>query len=303
MPIDWRPPCLTAIWVLTFGYILLTSIKAPNIQRPYLKRTSCPPTSSPGPDVVVFIPSAIPRHARRRLLFRQMLPELAGAHLFFVFGLDAPSDLLVAAHIEARQVGPQHYRFVDCRDSEDDPANGTAACKVYQALRHIAAAYADAPPRFVWRSADDTYLDLAVFRRIVAPGLQTCRMLLGRLRFPWPNNDADLYLHPRYPDLYGLLGLLKFGKHMQPMAYCMTWDVAAFIGAAPIPPRQIWCEDVIVSHWLLFYDVDLADMGEAAPGVRMIRADQEPIHAGAPLLIAHGMRPRHWVGLHSTAES
>jgi hypothetical protein len=260
---------LLTVWVVVFWAVVLASVRAPPEPIAPHNRTGCPPPFADGPLVVVFVPSAIARHKQRRIWLR----HAHVAPMFFVIGVHAPAGAVRAVRIEAIQNGPEHYRFAECDD-------GALACKAYQALRHIASAYRSAPPRFVWRIADDQHLDLGTFRWVVAPGLQTCRLLLGRLRFPWHDRDSDLYLTK---DLYSRLGLLKFGKHMHPMAYCMSWDVAQFIGTASIPPLVSGPEDVLVGHWLLFYDIDFVDVGQT-PARITLPGEQ----TSAPLLVGTG---------------
>jgi len=281
----------------------------------YTRRTSCPVSHDEDDvDIVIYIPSCIPWTQRRRQVLRKMRSELQGAHLYFIFGtrqgksLEQEVDGLQAARTEAsfEEIdSPVRYLFTECRDYGDefDNPNGTSAttCKVYEALRYIAHAYADRPPRFVWRGADDSYLDLGVFRQHVMPGLQTCRLFLGGLRFPLPNTHEDLSLFDRQPNLYALYGLKKFGKYMQGMGFCMSWDVARFIGSSSIPPRLTWCEDVMVGQWLLFYDVDFVDIQSATPNVRMWENawDINDIkqHPDALALVAHKMTTGQWLAL------
>lgn len=286
---------------------------------PYVKRTTCPPADSSSPDIVIYIPSCIPWIERRRQVLRKMRSELQGAHLYFIFGtkqgktLDQEVDGLDTARAEAareRRGSPVRYLFTECRDHGDefDNPNGTSSttCKVYEALRHIAHAYADTPPRFVWRGADDAYLDLGVFRQNVMPGLQTCRLFLGDRWFPSPHNHEDLNLYDQQPHLYALYGLKKFGQYMQGMGFCMSWDVARHIGTLSIPPRLTWCEDVMVSQWLLFYDVDFVDIRSTAPNVQMWVNSKETYkiaqHPGALALVAHKMSAGQWLALYRRPE-
>ena len=301
--LSWPPPRL----------LLLT---------PHAHRAACPPLlGAAATDIVVYIPSPIPWRARRRQVLRTMRPDLLDdAHLYFVLGtraggpqLEREAEDLAAARREAAEeeaADPRvRYLFVACRDLGDmpDDAGGTSSttCKVYEALRHIARAYAAAPPRFVWRGADDAHLDLRVFRAHVLPRLQTCRLFLGRIRFPMPGEDADLELLPAQPRLYALYGLRKFGKYMVGMGFCMSWDVVRLLGAGPVPPRLTWAEDVMVGQWLLFYDVDFVDIRQIVGAVGMHHADQPDelawLATEAPptykLLLAHRLSAAQWRAL------
>lgn len=245
-----------------------------------------------------------------------MRAGLGDAHVYFVLGtrtgprLEEEVENLAEARDEANAETDAvvRYLFTECRDFGDElnNANGTSSttCKVYEALRFIAHAYASNPPRFVWRGADDAHLDLDVFRRYVAPTLQTCRLFLGRIRFPTPGEDADLELLPHQPNLYALYGTQKFGKYVLGMGFCMSWDVVRLIGAAPVPPRLTWCEDVMVGQWLLFYDVDFVDIRKLAPNVGMHNADNEEelawLHTAHPsyrILLMHRMNAMQWGAL------
>jgi hypothetical protein len=284
------------------------------IQPHHTPRPTCSPrsTKAASPDIVIYIPTPIEWVERRHTVLSQFLREShADVHLLFFFGtkqgpnLELEMDNIDAGRKEAARHRALHprvqYMFTECRDFGDEPnnPNGTSSttCKVYEALRHIAHAYRDSPPKYVWRGADDAYLDIAVFRKHVMPLIQSCRLFLGRTRFPLPGRQKDLELLPHQPALHTLFGLQKFGKYMVGMGFCMSWDVAAFIGNAPIPPRLTWCEDVMVGHWLLFYDVDFVDIRSVTPKVRMLHADMERYEPFYHVLVAHKMSRSQWVAL------
>jgi hypothetical protein len=269
---------------------------------PYVKRV-CPRATVGGPDVVVYIPSPVHWRERRQRVMHKMRPELDGSHVWFIIGtldgptLDRPVPGLGAVRREAaEETSPLvRYLFVPCRDYGDefDNSNGTSSttCKAYQALKFIAHTYAASPPRFVWRGAVDSYLDLRVFRTLVAPALQACRLFLGEVR-----NDvaaSDLWLS-RQPRLQALYGLYSFGKYITGVGFCMSWDVVQFIGNAPIPPRQTWCEDVMVGHWLLFYDVDFVDVRAVRPDVGILDGWEL---ATDYVLVGHKLTQGQWAAL------
>lgn len=309
-----------AIFSIAGILIFLSSFSKPAHQwpvLPYTYRAECPRLNqTTAPDIVVYIPSPIPWRSRRQQVMRTMRAGLGDAHVYFVLGtrtgprLEEEVENLAEARDEANAETDAvvRYLFTECRDFGDElnNANGTSSttCKVYEALRFIAHAYASNPPRFVWRGADDAHLDLDVFRRYVAPTLQTCRLFLGRIRFPTPGEDADLELLPHQPNLYALYGTQKFGKYVLGMGFCMSWDVVRLIGAAPVPPRLTWCEDVMVGQWLLFYDVDFVDIRKLAPNVGMHNADNEEelawLHTAHPsyrILLMHRMNAMQWGAL------
>ena len=278
----------------------------------YTPRLTCSSNHTAHIDIIIYIPTPIAWAARRRLVLNQFLREShARVHLLFFFGtkqgpnLELEVDNIASARREAMQHKALHprvqYIFTECRDygDEENNPNGTSSttCKVYEALRYIAHAYKDSPPRYIWRGADDSYLDIQLFRDHVMPFIQSCRLFLGRLRFPRPDGSSDLELLPDQPNLYTLYGLKKFGKYMLGMGFCMSWDVVHFIGTAPIPPRLTWCEDVIVSHWLLFYDVDFVDVRSVDSKVLMFQAGGDKYDAFYHVLLAHQMSDSQWVAL------
>lgn len=314
----------TVVVVLVVVF-LIRSHRPPLNPIPYTRRNACPQIA-PGrlADIVIYIPSPIPWRDRRTHVMRQMRHELdKDAHLYFVFGtregarLELEERHLAAAQKEAAAEKDQRvrYLFTACRDIGDEinNANGTSSttCKTYEALRFIARTYAAHPPRFVWRGADDAYLDLNVFRQFVAPKLQTCRLFFGKLEFPQPHNRPDLDLYSNQPELYALYGLKKLGKYMYGMGFCMSWDVVLFIAKASIPPHLTFPEDVIVSSWLLFHDIDWADVHDIDPDVGMHNMDYAPdlewlqqrmvMMVPMPtykLLVAHKLSAAQWLLLH-----
>jgi hypothetical protein len=115
----------------------------------------------------------------------------------------------------------------------------------------------------------------------VAPELQTCRLFFGYLEFPGLYGRTDLDIYSNQPRLYALYGLKKFGKYimslyMYGMSFCMSWDVVQFIGLAPILPRLTFPEDVVVSQWLLFHDIDWLDFHDVNQDVGMHNLDNPP---------------------------
>lgn len=234
-------------------YPILTP--TPLTMSPHIARANCPrPVTSGGPELVIFIPTPVEWSYRRQLVLKQFRREMhlfRNAHLIFVVGtregglLEFEIPGITGMHHEiAMQTQVPHiqYLLTKCRDMGDEPrnANGTSSttCKVYEALRHITTVYEKTPPRFVWRGADDAYLDLGVFRKYVMPALQTCRIFAGRVRFPTVGDDHDLELSTDHPELYSLYGLEKFGKYLVGMSFYMSWDVARYLGNGQIGPSD-----------------------------------------------------------------
>jgi hypothetical protein len=105
---------------------------------------------------------------------------------------------------------------------------------VYEALRYISLNY---EAKYVWRGADDSYVNLRVFFTKM-PSLPPTRLFYGRLRKPI-TQVPDLQLSHQ-PALQDLFGLYQFGQYMYGMGFVMSFDVVDFIGSLKIPPHLNW---------------------------------------------------------------
>jgi hypothetical protein len=169
-----------------------------------------------------------------------------------------------------------HYLFSPCRDKGDewDNPNGTSSttCKTYHGFK-FAAQHFDA--EYVWRSADDAYLNLRFFFSRVAPSLKGKRALyFGSIRdatahkpfLPWTPDFldpvGDLHLD-RQPNLQREVWRMRyFGSYMFGMGFMVTMDVARLVDGWTIPPQQTWCEDVVVGAWLTPFQIEWMDANQ-----------------------------------------
>ena len=204
-------------------------------------------------EVVMFVPSPVPWEDRRALVTRQFLREgwnRSQIVLIYVFGTRTGERLEYEIDTSGvKRVPGVDYLFTACRDQGDqeDNPNGTSAttCKVYQACVHIAKAF---NAQYVWRGADDTYVNLQLFYNDMMAFLPRSRLYMGfTRRADTVQNDILLSRHPK---LQKLFGLYQYGEYQSGSGYLLSGDVAEFIGTVSIPPHQTWCEDVMVGMWL-----------------------------------------------------
>ena len=206
-------------------------------------------------DVVVFVPSPVAWEDRRKHVYHQFVREgLAPkqAVLLFIFGNRSGEGLSETVDMKGL-VQRQNATnvVVNCRDygSDDetnnpDDSSGTT-CKAYKALIYIVSNYR---AKYVWRGADDSYLNLRFFLSGIMPTLPESRLYYGYLRSV-NTVQADMLLS-NHPKLASLLGLYQFGQYMLGGGYMLSFDVADFIASLKIPPHLTWCEDVMVGMWL-----------------------------------------------------
>ena len=253
--------------------------------------------------VVVFVPTPRQWEDRRANVARQFLKERwndSQAILIFVIGTKTGPRLeyeLDSPHPVTHIPGIIYY-YAPCRDYGDefDNPNGTSAttCKVYEGLRYITTKY---KAKYVWRSGDDAYLNLKVFFRMLnTPGLvPQSRLYMGWLRSPTlqsPSRTKDLLLS-RQPRLRDLYGIHQFGSYMFGMGFCLSWDVAEFIGQLSIPPLQTWAEDVIVGMWLMPFEIDFLNVNNMANYYILNIGETEP-ETHRACLLSHYMRQIDW---------
>ena len=110
--------------------------------------------------------------------------------------------------------------------------------------------------RYVWRGADDSYLNLHYFFSSVMPTLPATRLFLGLLRKP-AGPGGDLSLH-KQPVLQEHFGVTQWGQYMVGMGFLFSYDVADFVASLKIPPHLMWCEDLMVGMWLNPFQVSLS---------------------------------------------
>ena len=256
-----------------------------------------PPTRRPREDVqvVMFVPTPVQWGARRAFVTRQFLREgwnRSQAVLLYVLGTRTGDRLEYAIDTSGVQRAPGvDYLFSGCRDFGDERQNpnGTSSttCKVYEACAHIARRFrAD----YVWRGADDTYVNLQLFFREMMAFLPRSRLYMGGLRRA-DTVVEDLQLS-RSPALQRLFGLLQYGEYMAGLGYVLSGDVAEFIGTFRIPPHQTWCEDVMVGMWLNPFQITKIHVPDI-PGYT-IGGFNDELDPTKKVLGVHYMKPEWW---------
>ena len=222
--------------------------------------------------------------------------ERKQAIMVFVMGTRLGTNLetenIDALSIE--RIAGVNYCMVACRDHGEnfnsDDNTASMACKVYEGFKYIASNY---KARYVWRSDSDSYLNIKLFLNTMAPTLPTSRLFMGRLRRP-TLADTDLLLAPQ-PVLHGLFGLYQFGHYMSGMGFMLTWDVIEFIASMSIPPRMNWCDDVLVSMWLMPLQIQFVDVNSMQDYV-MFGSEERAhyAHTRKNVLLVHYMRQHDW---------
>ena len=215
-------------------------------------------------DIVVFVPSPVAWETRRKYVYEQFVHERLApqqAILLFIFGNrttttgdDNNNNNELSTTSSVNMKGLVQYQnatnvVVNCRDYGDeydnpDDTSGTT-CKVYKSLIYIVSNYR---AKYVWRGADDSYLNLRFFISGVMPTLPKTRLYYGYLRSVNAVH-VDMLLSNQ-PKLASLFGLYQFGQYMLGGGYLLSFDVADFIASLKIPPHLTWCEDVMVGMWL-----------------------------------------------------
>eukprot|EP01038_Epipyxis_sp_PR26KG_P008662 gene8662-11705_t len=223
--------------------------------------------------VVVFIPTPVEFADRRVSVNKQFERENWNRNeviIIWVFGTKTGPklefDLNVSSVYQEKFMNKNNVLLTNCRDNDVnndylDNANGTSAttCKVYEAMKYI---YYHYEAEYVWRGADDAYLNLRKFF-LEMPNLPKERLWLGRLKF----GDGvfnDLKIKGKMHNLHRLFGMDKFpSNYMLGMGSVFSWDVIKFIATWTIPPHQTWCEDIMIGMWLnpfQIHKVDRPDM-------------------------------------------
>jgi hypothetical protein len=183
------------------------------------------------------------------------------------------------------------YIRVYCRDEGDEPNNpddtSSTTCKVYEALKYIVEHY---HARYVWRGADDSYLNLRFFFKTVMPTLPTTRLYYGRLRRKVEHvEELQLEHQPRLQEVFGIR---QWGQYMSGMGYMISYDVADFIATLKIPPHLTWCEDLMVGLWLNPFQIQFMHGGELfhEQGERVVENNTEH-------LLVHRVTPEQWASI------
>ena len=243
-------------------------------------------------DIVMFVPSPVPWQDRRNFVYNQFVREgwkIEQVALLFIIGSQSGENLRDTVNTSGLVQYPSALNvIVYCRDQGDEfnSADDTSAttCKVYEALKYIAANY---EAKYVWRGADDSYLNLRYFFARVMPSIPTTRLFLGRLRRV--EVPADDLMLSKQPNLQKLLGIYQFGQYMHGMGFLFSFDVVDFVGSWKIPPHLTWCEDVMVGMWLLPFQINFVDY----PGMHDPWSFGPDV-LGKEYLMIHRMQPEQW---------
>jgi len=241
--------------------------------------------------VVVFIPSpleAAGKRARVQQQFRRENWSRSDAVMIFVIGSKTGKYLEQSINTTSVLKEDGDFYISDCRDYGDevDNVNGTSSttCKVYEAIKYIHSNYeAD----YVWRGADDAYLNLRFFFAHLAE-FPPNRLWLGSQRHWHFDNDPIQLKHQ--PALSQLFGLEQFPhNYMLGMGYAFSWDLVVHIATWHIPPHQTWCEDVMVGMWLNPFRINKVSRPD-------IMRNRGHIDKGnkQTLLLVHYILPQDW---------
>ena len=238
--------------------------------------------------VVMFVPSPVPWEARRQHVHAQFEREgwnKSQAVLLFVFGNRSGDNLQDTLNISVVEYPQAVNVVVNCRDYGDewnsaDDSSGTT-CKVYKSLKYIVANYV---AQYVWRGADDSYVNLKYFFTFALPAT---RLYFGDLR-TMNHLQPDLMLATQ-PELAGLYGLRQFGQYMYGSGYVLSFDVADFVASLKIPPHLTWCEDVMIGMWLNPFQIEFRH----SP----LWTDRQYASLGVDYILIHRMLPEHWARL------
>ena len=246
-------------------------------------------------DVVMFVPSPIPWEDRRALVTRQFLRERwnrSQVVLLYVLGTRTGARLETDLDTGSVHRAPGvDYLFSGCRDHGDEfgNANGTSGttCKVYEACVHIAKTF---KTKYVWRGADDTYVNLKLFVYDMMAFLPRTRLHMGFYRRA-DDVQQDLLLS-RTPAVQRMLSLYQYGGYFSGSGYLFSGDVAEFIGTLRIPPHQLWCEDLIVSFWLNPFQIQKIHVPDL-PGYT-IGGFNDGMDPTKKIVHVHYMKPPWW---------
>ena len=225
--------------------------------------------------LVVFVPTPIQWSSRRERVAATFISQgwkPCHVHLAFIVGTKAGKHLehsLNASsmmHAEMDQYASHtniHYVMSPCRDLGDefDNPNGTSSttCKTYHGFKFAAQTFqAD----FVWRGADDAYLNLLFFFKEVEPLLPRNKPIyMGNIRdataWTW-----DLSLYRQASLQKQVWRMPAFGSYMFGMGFLVSMDVAQFVDSWKISPHLSWCEDVMVGAWFMPFQITWIDANE-----------------------------------------
>lgn len=248
--------------------------------------------------VIIFIPTPISSSKRRIPLHKQFIREgwqSTEVILFFVVGSKTGPRVELDIDLSPLSKEPQmDFLVTNCRDDGDEinNANGTSSttCKVYEAMKYI---YFNYEADYVWRGADDAYLNIRKFLLSIAPSLPSSSWWLGKLRTigESPHFDKDL-LYEKQPQLHKLFNLYRPAHYMFGMGFAFSWDVVALVATWAIPPHQTYAEDVILGLWFNPFQIKKIHRPDLINNIDQIRSYTGSSNVDAVLL--HYIRPVDW---------
>jgi hypothetical protein len=252
--------------------------------------------------VVVFIPTPLQNKERRRFVQNQFSREnWSTDDVVFLWVVGTKTGERLEHNLNTSSIysepGMTRNNVVEttCRDYGDefDNPNGTSAttCKFYEAIKFI---HRNFIALYVWRGADDAYLNLKLFFKLM-PSLPKNATWLGQLKAQQKTWDLSLAKQPKLQELYGLE---KFSSHfMLGMGFAFTWDIVVLIANWNIPPYLTWCEDVIVGHWLHFYSIQRLSRPDLFINRAGSVANKWPLdgtYGNLTVLLLHYTEPQDW---------
>lgn len=254
---------------------------------------SCPPPCAPFSSppipiknattrVVMFVPTAVQSSRRRFLVHRQFERENwneSEAILLFVYGtrgVDAGPGS-VAAYARAENL------FVDCPDYDPTPydaVESSTTCKVLEAVMAIVRTY-DA--EYVFRGADDSYINLRFF---LSQGhlatIPAKRLYYGEIRGAGPIANDELRAH--------FNGITQYDPFASGGGYAMSFDVAEHLATQKIRLKTSAPEDVVVGMWMRVVEIDWIHMGERY----LLYGFGRALLPGGDYLVVHYMPDHLW---------
>jgi hypothetical protein len=109
------------------------------------------------------------------------------------------------------------------------------------------------------------------------------------------DRDNDLYLgYQPLTQKESFYMLSHFGPYMHGMGFMLSSSVVNFLGTSKIPPKQTWCEDVMVGMWLLPYQVTWLDANAMHFPVLNRHLAVPMARSGHTMLLTHYMQDQDW---------
>lgn len=252
--------------------------------------------------VVVFIPTPLQNVERRRLVNAQFYKENWKRNevvLLWIIGTKQgdylEQELDISSIYQEYGVLSNSIIAAPCRDYGDEfnNPNGTSAttCKFYEAMKYINRNFNS---KYVWRGADDAYLNLRLFFRLI-PSLPYQTAWLGQLKDSKRSWDLELSKQPKLRELFGID---KFSYHfMLGMGFAFTSDIVTLIASWNIQPHLTWCEDVLVGHWLHIFKIQKINRPDLFINRAGSSANKWPLdgtYGNLTVLIVHYIEEEDW---------